>query len=572
MENIKNNKMKRSILLGKVFLTGLLLMVFGPSCTNLDEELYSEVTPDNFFQNEEQLVAALGEAYGRLQNYASNDPYSLNEVSTDEIVVPTRGQDWDDGGDWRRFHLHAWTVENGGLDGAWQFGFQGVNSCNRLIAQFQTLVDEGAVEQEAADAFIAELKVLRGFYYWQLINWFGDVPLTLDFLTAEAKPSRTPRAEVFNTIVSELETEVPKLPQVVDGTTYGRMNYYAGYALLANMYLNAEVYTGTTEWQKASDACDIIIDDGLYSLEGDYFANFNTENSTSSEFIFAIPYDQVFFREFNIVMRTLHYGSQDTYNLTAQPWNGYCTLEEFYNSYGDEDRRKGGVGTADEPYTGRGNFLAGYQYKSDGTYVTDDGAENPNPDRSPEPLLGDPEGAPLNFGNMGTGRPQIHELGPQALRQDGIRIGKWQFAQGATENLSNDRAVFRYGQILLIKAECEWQLGNAGDALILVNQIRDRANAGDLTSLDGPLSFDVESGSVPGGELFNELGREMFAESFRRTDLIRWGFFTDVEKWVIPFYNAGDVLITDDYTNLYPVPRGQIDANENLLPNNDGYN
>lgn len=563
--------MKRSKLLGKVLLVGLMVILFSPSCTNLDEELYSDVTPDNFFENEEQFVAALGEAYGRLQNYAANDPYSLNEVATDEMVVPTRGQDWDDGGDWRRFHLHAWTTENGGLDGGWQFGFQGVNSCNRLIAQFQTLVEEGAVSQESADAFIAELKVLRGFYYWQLINWFGDVPLVLDFATAEAKPSRTPRAEVFNTIVSELETEVEKLTEVKDGTTYGRMNKWAGYALLANMYLNAEVYTGTAAWDKARFYADAIIESGLFDLESDYFANFNVENSGSSEFIFAIPYDQVFFQEFNLIMRTLHYGSQDTYNLTAQPWNGYCTLEEFYNSYDGEDKRKGGVGTADEPYLGRGNFLAGYQYKSNGDYVTDDGAETPNPGRTPEPLLGDPEGAPVNFGNMGTGRPQIHELGPQALRQDGIRIGKWEFGIGATNNMSNDRAIFRYGQILLIMAEAEWRLGNGGNALIYVNEIRGRAGAPELFTLDGPLSFDVEGGTVPGGELFNELGREMFAESFRRTDLIRWGYFTDVEKWVIPFYNPQDVLITDEYTNLYPVPRPQTDANENLLPNNPGY-
>ena len=473
----KVNNMKRSILLLKVLLVGLFVTVFNQSCTNLDEELYSEVTADNFFQNEEQFVAALAEAYTRMQNYASNDPYSLDEVSTDEMVVPTRGQDWDDGGDWRRFHLHSWTTENGGMNGAWSFGFQGVNTCNRLIAQFQSLVDEGAVPQADADAFIAELKAMRGFYYWKLIDWFGDVPLVLDFANAEASPSRTARATVFNTIVDELEVEVPKLSDAVDASTYGRMNRYAGYALLANMYLNAEVYTGTPMWEEASAAADQIINSGKYTLETDYFANFTVNNSGSSELIFAIPYDQVFFAEFNLVMRTLHYGSQDTYNLTAQPWNGYCSLEEFYNSYQDGDRRKGEPGTLDGPYTGRGNFLAGYQYKSDGSPVTDAGFEQPNESRTPEPLLGDPDPTPawLNFGNIGTGRPQIHELGPQALRQDGVRIGKWEFEMGGTNNMSNDRSVFRYGHILLIKAEAEWRQQNESEALQYVNQIRDRA-------------------------------------------------------------------------------------------------
>jgi hypothetical protein len=105
-----------------------------------------------------------------------------------------------------------------------------------------------------------------------------------------------------------------------------------------------------------------------------------------------------------------------------------------------------------------------------------------------------------------------------------------------------------------------------------VNMIRDRAGLTDpLTTLDGPLSFDVEGGDVPGGELFNEFGREMFAESFRRMDLVRWGFYTRVEDWVLPFYNPQDVLKTDDNTKLYPVPKTQTDSNPNLLPNNPGY-
>jgi hypothetical protein len=209
----------------------------------------------------------------------------------------------------------------------------------------------------------------------------------------------------------------------VDGTTYGRMNFYAGQALLAKLYLNAEVYSGTPMWQQTIDACDEIIIDGLYSLEGNYFANFNEDNGGSKEFIFAIPYDQVFFEGFNLAARTLHYGSQYTYDLTQQPWNGFCTLEEFYNSYEEEDLRRGDVGTADGPAVMRGNFIAGYQYRTDGDMVTDDGFKVADPDRKPEPFIGDPEGAPLNFGSMGTGQPQINELGPQALRQAGVRIG-----------------------------------------------------------------------------------------------------------------------------------------------------
>jgi len=570
MKTIKNNTMKKSLFLIKGILIVLIVAGFNQSCTNLDEELYGEVTPENFFSSEEEYVSALGAAYTSFGNFASNDPQAVQEVGTDEMVVPTRGQDWDDGGHWRRHHLHSWTYEDGFYRGAWDFGFGGVSTANRLIFQFNSLVEDGQVDQATADAFIAELQAVRGFFYWQLIDVFGNVPLVLDFATAEATPSTTPRADVYAAIVSNLETAVPKLSTAVDGTTYGRMNYYAGQALLAKLYLNAGVYTGTENWAGVITACDAIINSGAYSLENNYFTNFNVDNSGSSEFIFAIPYDQVFFGGFNIAVRSLHYGSQQTYNLTQQPWNGFCTLEEFYNSYEDGDLRKGGVGTEDGPAGVRGNFVAGLQYTSGGVYVMDDGFEAPNPDRSPEPLLGDPDGKPLNFGNMGTGRPQLHELGPQALRQDGVRIGKWEIGMGSIPgSMSNDYAVFRYADVLLMKAEALFRQGSAGEALTLVNQIRARAGVADLTTLDGVVSFDIDDDNqvIPGGELFNEIGREMFAENHRRQDLIRWGMWTDLEKWLLPFYNVGDTYVTDDYTTLYPVHRDKLDANPNLTQN-----
>ena len=572
--NMKNiNKMKRSILLGKLLMVGLFITVFNQSCTNLDEELFSEVTPDDYFKTDEQFVTALASAYTRLGPWSNDDIYSVMQVTTDEIAVPTKGADWDDGGAWRRLSLHAWTYEDGPMNGAWNFAFQGVTTCNQLIFQFEELVADGAVDPATAEAFIAELIVLRGFYYWVLLDTFGNVPYETDFAGGSAQPNPVDRATIYNNLVTELEAGVPKLSKANDGTTYGRMNYWAGKHLLAILYLNAEVYTGTPAWQQAADAANEIITDGGYNLESDYFVNFNVESQGSSEFIFAIPYDQVFFGGFNYNMRTLHYGSQNTYNLTAQPWNGYVTLEEFYNSYEDTDLRKGQPGTVDSPSKVRGNFLAGYQYMADGiTPVTDANWEQPNPDRDP-PLLGDPDGEWVNFGNIGSTQPQVNELGPQSYRQSGVRIGKWEFGLGSTDNMSNDRAIFRYGHVLLIRAEALWRQ-NPGDAeaLSLVNEIRARSLATPLASLDGVPSFLVSEGgaSVEGGELLNELGREMFAESFRRTDLIRWGYFTEVDKWVPPFNNPGDIIRAGEangFTTLFPIPRPQMESNPNLVQN-----
>jgi starch-binding outer membrane protein, SusD/RagB family len=572
MKTIIRKNMKKMIFLIRAIMIVSIIAAFNQSCTNLDEELYSDVTPENFFKTEEEFIAALGAAYTKFGDWASSDgTLALQEVTTDEMVVPTRGQDWDDGGNWRRLHLHSWTNEDYQMNNGWDFGFNGVNTANRLIYQFQTLVDQGQVEQEAADAYIGELSAVRGFFYWQLIDLFGNVPLVTDFATAPAAPPTASRLEVYNWVINDLETAVPKLKQATDATTYGRMNYFAGQTLLAKMYLNAEVYSGTPQWQKVIDACDEVINSGEYSLESNYFANFNVENAGSNEIILAIAYDAVFFQGFNIAVRTLHYGSQQTYNLTAQPWNGFCTLEEFYNSYDDADLRKGDAGTLAGPALKRGNFIAGYQYKADGSPVVDAGFEIPNPGRLPAPLLGDPDGELLNFGNIGSTQPQINELGPQAYRQSGVRIGKWEIAMGSyPDRMSNDYAVFRYADVLLMKAEAEWRLGNDAEALALVNQVRARAGIPDLTTLDGPLSYDLGGGDVPGGELFNEIGREMFAENHKRTNLIRWGLFNDVAKWALPFYNPGDRIEAGTHTNLFPVHKDKLAANPNL-EQNPGY-
>ncbi len=560
MKTQKRNNMKKSRYLIRVVMILLGMAGFSMSCTKLDETLYSEVTPANFFKTDAESVAALGAAYTQLGGYAGGALKNLQELTTDEMVVPTRGSDWDDGGNWRRLHLHSYKFEDNDMGSAWDFCFAGVTKTNFLIDQFQSLAKAGQVAQDVADGYSSELKTLRGFFYWQLIDLYGNIPLVTQYVGAPAAPTTAPRAEVYTAIVNDLETAVPLTSLKVDGTTYGRMNYYAGKTLLAKLYLNAGVYTGTPAWQKAIDACDAVINSGKYNLEANYFTNFNVDNAASKEFIFAIPYDQIFFTGFNLNAQTLHYGSQFTYNLTFQPWNGFCSMEQFYNSYAATDLRKGEIGTPTVKASKRGNFLAGYQFTSDGKPVMDDGADGP-----------DPDGKPLNFGNMlhTPAVAQLNELGPQAWRQSGVRIGKWEFQMGGTPDMSNDLVVFRYADVLLMKAEALFRLGRTAEALPIVNQIRTRAGLDDLTSLDGKVSFDPTGPSIAGGELFNEIGREMFAENTRRQELIRWGFFNKNDKWVLPFHNVGDVLTvgTDSHLMIYPIAKNKLAANPNLKQN-----
>ncbi len=518
MKKILN--MKNLNYLKYLFLT-VALVGFNQSCTNLDEELFDTVTGDNFFKTDEEFIAALGAAYTRLYSIGNHGGYmSSNEVASDEAMIPQRGQDWFDGGVWLRQHRHEYNFEEGHLNGSWNDLYGGISTCNRLIAQFEALANP------ATDPFIAELKVLRGYFYWQLLDMFGNIPVITSFADADPNPPTVNRPDVFNFLVNDLKGEVAKLTKTINGSTYGRMHYYAGQVLLAKLYLNAEVYTGTARWAEAAAACDEVINSGIYSLEADYFQNFNTNNAGSRENILAVPYDEVFATGFNLPMMTLHYTSQATWNFTAQPWNGWCTLEEFYNSYDDTDKRKGQWGNQKV----RGNFLAGPQYASDGASpLIDDGAE-----------ANDPDGKPVVF------TPEINEHFPNALRQAGVRIGKFEFKNGGRPDLSNDFPIFRYADVLLMKAEALWRQ-NAGDAtaLALVNQVRARAGVPDF-------------GALTADDLLAERGREMFYENQRRTDLIRFGKYN--EPW-------GFKPASQAFRNIYPIPRAQLDSNPNLRQN-----
>jgi hypothetical protein len=549
--------MKRINIIGKLILIGLFVTTITPSCTNLDEELYDVVTPEDFLKGDEQYIAYLGAAYTKLYGYAAGGPTEISIATTDEGTYPTRGADWDDGGIHRRRHMHAWTYED--MGGVWGFAFGGIVDCNRLIESYEVLVQEGSVDAEDAKSFIAELAMLRAFFYFTLGDAYGNVPIETEFSTADPAPVNNSQAEVYQFIADEINTYSPDLTENSGGTAYGRMNYWAAKALEAKLKINSEVWTGTGDWDGVIAACDEIINSGLFSLENDFFANFDIENSGSSEFIFAIPYDEIFAGGFNWTMRTLHYGSQNTYELTSQPWNGFCTMTEFYDSFDDADLRKGDMGTTDGPAVRRGTFLTGYQYWSDGkTPIVDSGYEHPDDDD--EWLYFDPNLTSIS----------------NASRQAGARIGKWEYKVGGTTEMSNDFGVFRYADILLLKAEALWRKsGNGSDAqaLALVNQVRS-THGGDaiglLSTLDGPISFKIEEGSVPGGELLNERGREMAFELSRRQDLLRWGLWEEVEKWSPGSTIAGDVFRTEEYRRLMPIPRDQLENNRNLKQN-EGY-
>ncbi|WP_033412103.1 RagB/SusD family nutrient uptake outer membrane protein [Segetibacter koreensis] len=510
------------------------------SCTKLDETdvLYDQVTTDQFFKTDREFLSAVGAAYTNLYGYRGSF-VNVNEVTSDEIVVPTRGADWGDGGHWVRLKLHTYKPTDSEINGAWNNLYAGISTCNRLISTLEP------VGTDQSKAYIAELKVLRAIYYYWLLDTYGNVPLSIDFKNTTPPPNST-RQQIYDFIEKEILDNVSQLPKSGpnDQATYGRVNYYTGYAALAKLYLNAGIYTGTAQWDKAISACDTIINSGKYSLTANYKDNFVKENTGASEFIWAIPYDQVHAKGFNLDMQTLHQESQRTYNVTAQPWNGFASVQEFYQSYIDPTQNPGpqgsvvGLDPKGTPTTGTldkrlSNFLVGPQYDATGKRLMDGAVD-----------ATDPDGPQLTF------TPYINELQPGAWRQSGARIGKWEFYNGMTDNMSNDFAIFRYADFLLVKAEAVARKNNNWNhpiALALVNQIR--------TQHGGVAPF----ATMDDKSFLAERGREMFDEAYRRQDMIRFDNYNSSFR-----FHPADA---DKHVNILPIPEAQINSNPNLKQN-----
>ena len=319
-----------------------------------------------------------------------------------------------------------------------------------------------------------------------------------------------------------------------------RINQFAALGVLAKLYLNAEVYTGTARWQEAHDAADYIISNGSYRLSDSsvsvpnpskrpavssdsenltgYAAVFSPANYDNPEIIWSVEYNESDALGMNFHQMSLHYASQFTYLFQDQPWNGYSALEEFYNSYEDGDARK------------EANFIVGEQT---------DYVGNPIYQYNVITSYGE-----LNY------KSSINELEPNSNRSDGARLGKFSFKIGAKPDLENDYPIVRLGDIFLMRAEAKARAaGNWSLALGDVNTIRDRSGVGSLGSLDA-------------NSFLAERGREMFMESSRRTDLIRFG------KWGDSWWEKQN---SDVHKILMPIPSDAIQNSNGELTQNPGY-
>lgn len=537
----------------KIWSAGLLAAICmgNTACTKLLDDSYGKVVSENYVPKTEKDISYLvNAAYipWRETLLQWNGVVRAQELCADQDVIPARdGVGWVDGYIYKRWHQHTWTTEDDGVIQSWERTYNGVNTCNRILSQ----IDENviSVEGNTREQLIAELKVLRASYYYILIDLFGNIPIVTDFKDASL-PKQSTRKEVFDFIIKEIKDNIDLLSDTPRGYYYGRFNKWAAHVLLAKMYLNAGVWTGTEMYQDCLSECNQVIDyaesSGDYALENNQKEVFVTANENSKEIIFALPFDEIYvtgWNDFDFHMYTLAPENQDTYLITARPWGGVCAIPQFINSFDPEDARL------------KDNYIQGQQY----TY-------------SGEILKRSIDGEPLIYS---VDVPSID----QSDVDDGYRWGKFEYAVGITNRLSNDWPLFRYADVLMMKAESLMRLGQPG-AGALVTQVRTRAFKGNPdkavvtdSQLTGGSVYDYgrrdtyENRSEGGmdiryGRFLDELGWEFCQEGRRRQDMIRFGVFT-TKSWF-----SHDK--SDETKNLYPIPNKIILTNSNLKQN-QGY-
>ena len=519
------------------------------SCTEMIDDSYTQVVSEKYTpKNDADISYLVNAAYipWRQTMLLWNGVVRSQELCADQDVIPARlGIGWVDGYIYKRWHQHTWTTEDDGVLQGWERTFEGINTCNRLLSQ----IDDDVInlEGDARTELISELKVLRASYYYLLCDLYGNVPVVTDFKDTDL-PMQSTRSEVYNFIVKEIIENVGNLSETARGYYYGRFNKWAAYTLLAKMYLNAEVYSGSPQWAACAEACDKVIafanQSGEYALEADINAPFLTQNENSKEIIFGLPFDEVYVTDWNAFdfhMYTLAPENQDTYQLKARPWGGVCAIPQFIDSFDPDDQRLTDW------------YITGQQYSSTG-----------------EPLYESTTGVPLTYPNE---VPSIDESYPY----QGFRWGKFEYAVGITNRLSNDWPQFRYADVLLMKAEALMRQGKPG-AGELVTEVRQRAFKGDAADKayvsdedltmgscykygrnDNVVQTDEGGADIKYGRFLDELGWEFCQEGRRRQDLIRFGVFT-TKSWF-----SHDK--SDDTKNLYPIPNKIMLTNSNLKQN-----
>ena len=507
---------------GFAFLCSILTL----SCTDLEEQLRSEME-ESVTGNIDPGQLLIG-AYNTLNGpYQHDNRWCLQELSTDAAIAPTRGGDWDDNGTHRAIHLHTWNADNSYMRNT----FGGLLT---TIYQSSNVLRYSPSAQQAAEA-----RFIRALAVFDVLDLWGVVPIRESLDDFRELPRTLSAQEAIDYIISEVNAIMSDLP--ANGPAYVASKN-AARVLLMKVYLNKGAFLNRENPSfDAQDMAQVItladqVTGYTVSAPGKYFDNFAPDNDVkSTENIFTL-YNKEGERGGG-VNRTFFTIAH--YNMTPGGWNGWCTLGDFYDKFTAGDERLGIY--YEYPADTTSNRTKGYKIQNVGFFAGQQTSWVTN-----RPLMArNPATQPLSF----TKEVTIRTSGT-TLETAGIRVLKYPFDYASLGQKNNDWVVFRYSDVLLMKAEAILRGGaSSDDALEIVNSLREKRRAAELSSLT------LET-------LLDERGRELYWEGWRRQDLIRFGKFLDGRQEK-PQKSDAKYLV-------YPIPSQQLAVNSNLTQN-DGY-
>ncbi len=533
-----------------ILMTGLLISS-ATACTDLDVDIKSTYT--SYPESDIATEAKMADLYYGFRGALGRRFTEAAWLSSDEFMAVTYGGNWYDGGNYVHSSLHMSNTNDAHLD--WAGDLTGaITKCNRAI------IDLGG--DKASEASIARALAMRAFYHFVFMDTFGDTP-KLDHVVGESEAiDRSPRADIAAFIEDDLLRAIKSggLAENVDASTYGKPTKWMAEALLVKLYLNWAVYTSsdvanyepTQANAKLNDAvkyCDEIIKSGNFDLSDSYRSKFLSTNGYKiKDFIYAMPYDNataqgMTYGRFQLWPKFNNDGGTGTglYGLAiSKNAGGIFTVTpeaaDRFNLPGDE---RNGILLRDSLYvydiTTQKPTTTPYMYKGQRVVLT-----------KKVKLLKDDDTS-MNVGDNFNGWNQ------------GYRCIKWgiQAADYDTynRNQSNDVPIFRYADILLMKAEAILRGATAtnGDTpMSLFNQIRTYVKAPTITA--NPTLQEV----------LDERGREFFSEMWRRNDLIRFGQFEN--DWGLK-HIVNPAAKTQKYRRIFPIGINLMNANTNWKQN-----
>ena len=518
----------------KWLATAAAVLAVTAACGDLTVQPKSTITSANIFTDPASYKAFLAKLYGGLVVTGQNGPdgngdiagidegfsqymrglWYLNELTTDEAIVG-----WGDIG-LPELNQQTWSASNPFVNAMYSRIYYQVALANQFLRETtdSKLADRGvsAALKDQIQGYRAEARFLRALSYYHAIDMYGDVPLTDENTDVASLPRQASRTEVFTFVESELKAIRPLLPAKSTGDQYARASQAAVDMLLAHLYLNAKVYTGTDRYADARTAAESVIAAG-FTLDPNYLHMFMADNNTSPELIFTVPQD----------------GDR------TRTWGGMTTI--VHAAIG---------GSMNPSNFGIDGGWWGFRLRSPVPARFADEAAGPDVRRSIVWSDGQASDTASDFANFSYGY-----LFPKYSNKKSTG--------GSGSNLTfpdTDYPMFRLADAYLIYAEAvvRGAGGSRATALGYINALRERAygsTVGNITDAEMTLQF-----------ILDERGRELTWEGFRRQDLIRFGQYSDAGVWEWKGGTAAGST-TSKIHDLFPIPANELAANPNMKQN-----